>query len=125
MANPFVHVELWSEDVDKAKAFYTGLFDWKLEDVPMAGPGGGGMTYTVICPGEGTGGGMMKNPVPGSPPHWMPYVVVDDLSASTSKAKSLGATVAVEPTEIPNVGWYSLITDPSGATLGLFQDANH
>ena len=30
MANPFVHVELWSEDVDKAKAFYTGLFDWKL-----------------------------------------------------------------------------------------------
>jgi predicted enzyme related to lactoylglutathione lyase len=31
MANPFVHVELNTTDVDKAKAFYRGLFDWKLE----------------------------------------------------------------------------------------------
>jgi predicted enzyme related to lactoylglutathione lyase len=32
MANPFVHVELMSTDVGKAKAFYGELFDWKLED---------------------------------------------------------------------------------------------
>ena len=28
MANPFVHVELMTGDVDKAKAFYEALFDW-------------------------------------------------------------------------------------------------
>ena len=43
MANAFVHLELNTQDVDKAKNFYTQLFDWKLEDTPM--PTG---TYTQI-----------------------------------------------------------------------------
>lgn len=30
MGNPFVHVELNTTDREKAKAFYRGLFDWKL-----------------------------------------------------------------------------------------------
>ena len=34
MANPFVHVELNTTDVGKAKDFYGKLFDWKLEDMP-------------------------------------------------------------------------------------------
>ena len=49
MANPFVHVELSTTDVGKAKAFYGKLFDWKLEDIDM-GPMG---TYTIIKVGEG------------------------------------------------------------------------
>ncbi len=83
MANPFVHVELMTNDVSKAKKFYQGLFTWKLEDMP-------GMEYTMISVGEGTGGGMMKNPVPNMPSHWMAYVLVDDVAAATKKAKSLG-----------------------------------
>src|ERR1700752_5179298 len=55
MANPFVHVELHTRDLAKAKAFYSKLFGWKLEDMPM--PGGG--SYTMISVGEGTAGGMM------------------------------------------------------------------
>ena len=35
MGNPFCHVELNTTDVNKAKAFYTKLFDWELEDIPM------------------------------------------------------------------------------------------
>jgi hypothetical protein len=72
VANPFVHVELQTKDLDKAKKFYQGLFDWKLEDMPM----GNGMSYTVINVGEGTGGGMMTNPAPGTPSHWLTYVDV-------------------------------------------------
>ena len=56
MANPFVHVELHTGDVGKAKAFYSKLFGWKLKDMPMPG----GDNYTMIEVGEGTGGGMMK-----------------------------------------------------------------
>lgn len=114
MANPFVHVELLTGDVARAKEFYAGLFDWKLEDVP-------GMEYTMINVGEGTGGGMMKNPMPDSPSFWMAYVLVDDVAASTAKAGSLGATVCKEVTEIPGIGWFSVITDPTGATLALWQ----
>jgi predicted enzyme related to lactoylglutathione lyase len=116
MANPFVHVELHTDDLAKVKKFYESLFDWKLEDVPM-----GGSTYTMIGVGEGTGGGMMKNPVPGTPSRWLAYILVDDVSASTEKAKSLGATVAQEKTEVPNFGWFSVIADPTGAAVGLWQ----
>ncbi len=117
MANPFVHVELATTDIDKAKSFYQSLFNWQLQDMDM----GGGMNYTMINVGEGTGGGMMKHPVPGAPSSWLPYVLVDDITAATAKAKSLGATVVRDVTEVPNAGSLSIIIDPTGAALGLWQ----
>lgn len=116
MSNPFVHVELNTTDLDQAKAFYGKLFDWTLEDTPM--PGG---TYTLIKVGQGTGGGMMKHPMPGAPSMWLAYVAVDDIHASTEKVKALGGKVIVEVQEIPNVGWFSVIMDPTGAALALFK----
>jgi predicted enzyme related to lactoylglutathione lyase len=117
MANPFVHCELATTDTDKAKAFYRSLFNWQLNDVDM----GGGMVYTLIGVGEGTGGGMMKHPMPGAPSHWLPYVGVDDIRAATDKAKSLGASVVRDVTPVMNEGSLSIITDPTGAMLGLWQ----
>jgi uncharacterized protein len=117
MGNPFVHVELNTTDVDKAKKFYGQLFDWKLEDVDM-GPSG---TYTLIKPGEGPGGGILKHPMPGAPSTWLAYVLVDDIAAATKKAKSLGAKIVKDVTELPGVGTMSIITDPTGATLALWK----
>ncbi len=114
MANPFVHVELQTQDPAKAKSFYQGLFSWQLQDAP-------GMDYTMINVGQGTGGGIMKNPMPGAPSHWLAYVLVDDVAASTAKATSLGATILKDKTEVPNFGWFSIIQDPTGAILGLWQ----
>jgi predicted enzyme related to lactoylglutathione lyase len=119
MPNPFVHIELMATDVGKAKAFYGRLFDWKLEDMPM--PEADGMTYTMIKVGEGTGGGLMKNPMPNAPSSWVPYVDVPDLAAATAKAKSLGATVIKENVNVEDHGAFSIITDPTGAFLGLWQ----
>jgi predicted enzyme related to lactoylglutathione lyase len=119
MANPFVHVELNTTDPEKAKAFYGKLFTWQLEDMQM----GPGAVYTLIQPGEGTGGGLMKHPVPGAPSAWLAYVNVDDVKASTEKARALGATVLKDVTEVPGMGWFSVILDPTGAALGLWQSA--
>ena len=116
MANPFVHVELNTTDVAKAKSFYGKLFDWKLRDMPMPGE-----AYTIIEVGEGTGGGLMKHPIPGAPSSWLAYVLVEDVKATTGKAKALGATVLKDVTEVPGMGWFSLIADPTGAALGLWQ----
>ncbi|MBW8370803.1 MAG: VOC family protein [Thiobacillus sp.] len=114
MANPFVHVELHTGDLAQAKAFYSGLFDWSLQDLPM--PGG---SYTMINVGEGTGGGMLGDP--GMPPHWMAYIGVDDVVATTAKARSLGATVVRDVMEVGDYGWMSVMTDPTGATFALWQ----
>lgn len=114
MANPFVHIELHTQDPKKSKKFYTDMFDWKLEEIS-------GMDYTIIDVGEGTGGGMMKNPVTGNPDNWLPYIMVGDVAASTKKAKSLGASIARDVTEVPDMGWFSVIIDPTGAAFGLWQ----
>ena len=121
MANPFVHIELSTNDLKRAKEFYSRLFAWKLEDLPM--PGGEG-SYTMINVGEGTGGGMMTNPAPGTPSHWLAYVGVDNVKASTLKAKDLGAQIVVDVMEVGEYGWLSVIADPTGATLGLWQSKN-
>jgi uncharacterized protein len=116
MPNPFCHVELNTTDVTKAKEFYGKLFDWKLED--MDSPGGG---YTMIGVGEGTGGGMMKNPIPGAPSFWLSYVLVDDIQAATKKAKALGGTVMKDVTPVSNYGEFSVIADPTGAHFALWK----
>lgn len=115
MANEFVHMELNTTDLAKAKDFYGKLFDWKLEDMPAP------MEYTMIRPASGPGGGMMKHPVPGAPSMWLNYIGVDDLKAATEKAKSLGAVALQENREVPNYGWFSILTDPTGAVFALWQ----
>ena len=117
MGNPFVHAELATTDVAKAKAFYTSLFNWKLDDRDM----GEGRIYTLIRVGEGTGGGMMSQMMPGAPSAWMPYVLVGDIVAATAKAKSLGAKAMIEAKEVMGMGTLSIIVDPTGAVLGLWE----
>ena len=56
MASPFVHVELMTRDVDKAKAFYGALFDRELEDVP-------GMDYPIV---KGVAGTLARGRAPGA-----------------------------------------------------------
>jgi len=116
MANPFVHVELNTTDTAAAKAFYGKLFDWQLEDMPM--PNG---TYTMIKVGDGTGGGIVKHPMPGAPSMWLAYVLVDDIEAATRKAKSLGAKVKQDVMEVMGVGSLSILEDPTGATFALWK----
>jgi len=119
MTNPFVHVELNSPDPEKAKAFYGKLFHWKLDEVPN--PATPDHSYTMIKVGdEGTGGGIMKQ-VPHGPKGWIPYVLVDDLRAATDQAKKLGGKILKDVTEIPDMGSFSIIEDPTGGVLGLWK----
>ena len=116
MTNPFVHVELNTTDLNKAQSFYGKLFNWETEETKV--PEG---KYTLIKVGEGTGGGMLAQKMPGAPSEWLPYVAVDDIQAATDKARKLGGQVMKDVTEIPDRGWFSIITDPTGAHLGLWK----
>ena len=117
MANSFVHTELNTQDVGKAKEFYSQLFDWKLEDMP----GSPGNVYTMVKAGDSTIGGIMQHPMPGAPSFWLSYVLVDEIHASTAKAKSLGATSIKEAHEVPGMGWFSIFLDPTGACFAMWQ----
>jgi predicted enzyme related to lactoylglutathione lyase len=118
MDNPFCHVELASTDIAKAKTFYSALFNWKITDNDM----GGGMVYSTFKPtSDSPGGGMMQHPMPGAPSSWLPYVLVDDVNAANKKVVSLGGKILKDTQEVPHMGWFSIIIDPTGAFLGLWQ----
>ena len=116
MSNNFVHTELNTTDVEKAKAFYGKLFDWNLQDLQM-----GDLPYTLIQVEGKVVGGMLTNPMPGVPSFWLSYVLVDDIGAMTEKAKSLGAKVVREVTEVAGTGWFSILQDPTGAGIALWK----
>ena len=82
MANPFVHLELNTPDLDAAKKFYGELFGWSFNDMPM----GPGMTYSTFKPDDGPGGGLMS--MSDAPKHWLAYVGVENVKESMEKAKS-------------------------------------
>ncbi len=115
MPNPFVHLELNTPDLGKAKSFYGALFGWQFQDMDM----GPASIYSTFKPDNGPGGGMVS--MPNGNTAWLPYVGVEDIQASTDQARSLGAQVIHDVTEIPNVGWMSILVDPTGATIALFR----
>jgi hypothetical protein len=59
--------------------------------------------------------------IPGAPSSWLAYVEVDDIHAATKKAHSLGANIMRDVTEVMGMGWLSILVDPTGAALGLWQ----
>ncbi len=116
MANPFIHIELSTDDLAKAKKFYKSVFDWKLNEMP-------GMGYTMIEVGKGTGGGMQKKPMPDVPTSWLPYVEVDSVKSSLAKVSKAGGRVVLDYHAIGEMGAIGVFVDPSGATLGLWEAA--
>ncbi len=115
MPSPFVHIELATDDVARAKSFYSGLFGWKMTDLPM--------DYTLLATGKQPGGGIFKRP-PESPVGWSVYVGVADAAAALEKAKGLGATVVKERTLIsPEFGHFAVLRDPTGAVICLHEAA--
>jgi predicted enzyme related to lactoylglutathione lyase len=114
----FVWYELLTTDPEAAEAYYCEVIGWGTQPVP--GPYG---PYTLFTAGETPVCGLMQQPEPaktrGAPPTWMGHVLVDDVDAATRKARSLGATVYLEPRDIPNVCRHSVIADPQMATIGM------
>ncbi|MEK7831265.1 MAG: VOC family protein [Acidobacteriota bacterium] len=116
--------ELATRDLDAAKKFYSTVFGWD----PQTKGEGTPMPYTEIYLNDADGkpapfGGMytMMPHMEGIPPHWMPYFAVADCDGTSEKAKALGGQVHVPPTDIPNTGRFSMMTDPQGAAFAVIK----
>lgn len=105
--------ELMTTDPAKAQDFYTQLAGWTTKTMDM-----GTMQYTVAFVGEADVAGMMKADA-NVPSHWLVYFTVADCDASAAKAGQLGAKTHVPPTDIPDVGRFSVLQDPQGAYFAL------
>jgi uncharacterized protein len=115
-AGVFVWDELGTTDADGAQSFYEQVFGWTTKDM---GEEYGG--YRIFHRGEEQVGGLMKNPDPSIPASWTPYVAVEDADETCRKATELGASVIVEPMDVPNIGRFAILQDPQGAVFGIIK----
>ncbi|MGF1470783.1 MAG: VOC family protein [Rubrobacteraceae bacterium] len=117
----FCWVDLATTDPAGAANFYGALFGWQTEDIA----GGEGGTYTMfhldgeqICALYEIEPGRREQ---GVPPHWSSYVGVEDVDATSSRARELGGTVLGEPREVLDMGRMAVIADPAGATFASWE----
>jgi len=117
----FIWYELMTSDVRGAKVFYPALLPWDVDETS-----GAAMNYTMVGPGAAIAG-MMEIPADekamGVPPNWNAYVQVDDVDASVGRAQQLGGAVIVSAMDIPQVGRFAVIADPTGAVIAIMAPA--
>ena len=119
MGNPLCHWELMVSDVEKAKAFYTRVFDWEIAHSGMGG-------YWMIQTGREPGGGMMARPPEAPACALSQYFLVDDIDVTLEKVTAAGGTVVLSKMEISKeIGSFAVFTDPDGIAVGIFQPAEH
>ena len=108
--------ELHTTDPAKALAFYEKVFGFSHRS--LVGPD---VTYHILSNGGVDRGGVTDQLASGVRPYWLPYVAVDDADATIARARKLGATICVGPEDIPNVGRFGVLQDPTGASLAILK----
>jgi predicted enzyme related to lactoylglutathione lyase len=112
MVHNICHFEIPADDVERAKRFYQGLFDWKIESAQ------GG--YNLITVGDpGPNGGMMKRQVPGQ--GVTVYINVESVDDYSKKIQPLGGTVVMAKTAVPTMGYFAVFLDTEGNALALWE----
>jgi predicted enzyme related to lactoylglutathione lyase len=99
--------EMWTQNPEQAKSFYTALVGYEIEDLP-----GGERAYAVFKGGGRLRAGIVHAPTEVSP-LWLPYVRVEDAVAVADRAEALGARVVMEHEKS------AILVDPGGAPFGI------
>jgi len=115
MAN-IVWFEIGADNVERAKAFYGGLFGWKMDKMP------GPMDYWHMDTGgsdEALDGGIMKrqNPQQGI----TNYIGVASVTEFMAKVEKLGGKVCMPKTAVPQMGYFAICQDTENNMFGLWE----
>ena len=116
----FVWRELHTSDVAKSLRFLGEVLGYKAEAMTMPD----GKAYTMLSRGEKVIGGLMKNPMPGTPSHWGLSVSVADVDATAKLATQAGGKLFVEPMDAGGFGRFATFADPTGGVISAWKGAN-
>jgi hypothetical protein len=115
----FAWADLTAQDTEKAKQFYSQLFGWESEDIPVSE----GMVYTIMRKNGADAAAIAPPPQDFTEgrPAWNSYISVDNVDDTARRAQELGAKVIMEPMDSMDAGRMAVIQDPQGATFMLWQ----
>ena len=107
--------ELHTSQPAQALSFYAKVVGFSHRSFDAAG------TYHVVSRGGVDRGGVTGHLPSGTSPHWLPYVVVEDVDATAAHAQRLGGKILMDPQDIPGVGRIGVLQDPTGAELAIMK----
>ena len=118
--------DLTTPDTAAAKKFYGALFAWAFTDEATDDPSN---PYVMAMRNGQPVAGVMRlseeMAAGGMPPVWSSYVTVADIDASAARVGGLGGTVMQEPFDVMDAGRMSVLADPTGAVICLWQANEH
>ncbi len=112
--------ELNTWQPDAALSFYGRTLGWQFEATAL--PDGDG--YWIAKKDGRPVGGVFALTDPtyaGIPSHWMTYLAVSDIARAELDATKAGGEVMRPSTYVPGVGMLAVVSDSSGALIGLFE----
>jgi predicted enzyme related to lactoylglutathione lyase len=120
----FSWTDLTAPDQDGAKAFYTALFGWEVDDRPV---GDDGSVYSMMMAGGKMVAAISPQPPQqaGAPPIWNSYITVDSADQAVERAKELGGTVHAPAFDVMDVGRMGVVQDPQGAYFCVWEPKAH
>lgn len=108
--------ELYSPDLEAAKAFYARHYGFAFDEVMPMGPMG---DYCFIDHGGETIGAVMQKPQTMPVGMWNFYIRVPALDAALAAVEAGGGKVLNGPMEVPSGEWIINGMDPQGAPFSL------
>lgn len=111
----------WEPEV--ALAFYHRTLGWEFEHMLLPD----GDSYWIAHSGGRPVGGIYALREPeyeGIPSHWMTYLAVADITHAERSAEFAGGEVCRPTVTVPGVGKLSIVSDSTGAIIGLIQPEN-
>lgn len=120
-------VDLWTSDIEGSRRFYGELFGWEAEE---PNPEFGGY-FSFLRDGVRIAGAMGDMGREGdehfrkADDTWTVYLATDDIHAAATAAEAAGATILSPPMQVGDLGWQSMLDDPTGAHLGMWQAGTH
>lgn len=115
-------MDLSTSDPDRASAFYGELFGWNAVD-----EGEEYGHYVSLKKRDAEIAGMMKkgDEMQGMPDAWTVYLAVPDVGAAAEAVRNAGGQVVFDAMDVGELGSMAIVTDPSGAFVGLWQPGTH
>lgn len=114
--------ELNTWEPQTALSFYSRTLGWRFDETPLPD----GASYWIAHTDGHPIGGIFELTAPvyaGIPSHWMTYMEVPDIRQAETHTRDAGGTVLRAACPIPGVGTISVVTDSTGALLGLIESA--
>jgi predicted enzyme related to lactoylglutathione lyase len=112
-------MDVVSTDLPTSALFYKRVFGWQLSE-PWDHHGG---NYRMLTrDGHYLAGAEQITPAKGAP-RWTVFVVTEDMQGLIRAAVADGGAVTFAPEPLGQLGTVAMITDPLGATLGVWEPA--